>query len=61
MTRQEFTDLTMDLFEEYFPKVNKTDRKAFIKSQLAELEELGFELEDDTSDDEDDDVEELDF
>jgi hypothetical protein len=62
ITSTEFTDLAKDLFEEYLPKVSKTDRNSFIQALMAELQDVGLNIEDDDDEDEDDSgVEELEF
>lgn len=61
MTREEFVELSKDLFEEYLPKVNKTDRNAFVQALIAELQDKGLDIEEDFEDEDSDDVEELEF
>ena len=62
MTREEFVELARDLFEEYLPKVSKTDRNSFTQAFAAELQDRGLDIEDEFEEEEDsDDVEELKF
>lgn len=65
MTKSEFRETAEEVFAELLPKVKGADRAEFINELVTELQDRGFEIEDDeeedSEDDSDDDVDELEF
>lgn len=54
MTRSEFKQIGADVFAELLPKVKAADMQEFLSTFVAELEDQGFEIEDDEDFDEGD-------
>jgi hypothetical protein len=53
MTKTEFVEVGLEVFEELLPKTRGAARRAFLLALAAELQDFGLDIEDDSSESED--------
>lgn len=52
MTKSEFKEVADEVFTELLPKVRTADRNEAVKTLITELQDRGFDIEDDEGDEE---------
>jgi len=56
MTKSEFKEVAEEVFTELLPKVRAADRNEAVKTLITELQDRGFDIEDDEEDEDDEEL-----